>query len=182
VLVGRKPPGSAGHHQSLPKHPQGEQRRTNRQNKETAGYSCNQTILLEGPRERTDLRACWAGGRGTEAKPRGARRQTYHRRGVPDPNRDPLSPFRKGRRGALQGCRQGTALRVPGKRTRSTGWWGSEEAAMEQARRANGAWVRARGWRPAAVESGRPTDSTATFTPTSQSIASDWLVCFCDTD
>jgi hypothetical protein len=75
-----------------------------------------------------------------------------------------------------------TALRVPGKRTRSTGWWGSEEAAMEQARRANGAWVRARGWRPAAVESGRPTDSTATFTPTSQSIASDWLVCFCDTD
>ena len=108
MLVGRKPPGSAGHHQSLPKHPQGEQRRTNRQNKETAGYSCNQTILLEGPRERTDLRACWAGGRGTEAKTRGARRQTYHRRGVPDPNRDPLSPFRKGRRGALQGCRQGT--------------------------------------------------------------------------
>ena len=121
MLVGRKPPGRPSHHQRLPKDPQGEQPRTNRQNKETAGHRCNQTILLEGTREGTDRRACWAGRRGTQAKPQRARRQTHYRIGVPNPNRGPLSPFRKGRRGALQGCRQGTALRVPGRRIRPTG-------------------------------------------------------------
>ncbi len=71
----------------------------------------------------TELICAPAGQVGAGRKPGrwGARRQTYHRRGVPNPNRGPLSPFRKGRRGALQGCRQGTALRVPRRKIRPTG-------------------------------------------------------------